>query len=76
MLVDTEGAMIDEIKSTAVPAELIEENLYPGYWAQAMCYGFMYCVENQLDSIRLRLTYYQIETDDIVRFVRFYLCRA
>jgi DNA excision repair protein ERCC-2 len=72
VLVDPEGAMIDEIKSTAVPAELIEENLHPGYWAQAMCYGFMYCVENQLDSIRLRLTYYQIETDDIVRFVRFH----
>jgi len=70
VLTDSEGAMIDEIKSTAVPADLLEENLHPVYWAQAMCYGFMYCVENGLDRIRLRLTYYQIETDEVVRFVR------
>lgn len=72
VIIDSEGAMIDEIKSTGVPTEMIEENLHPGYWAQAKCYGYMYCVENQLDRIRVRLTYYQIETDEIIRFVRTY----
>ena len=32
----------------------------------------MYCIGNKLDTIRVRLTYYQIETEDIVRYIRSY----
>ena len=36
VLLDTDGAMVDEIKSTAAPLEMISEDLHPVYWAQAM----------------------------------------
>ena len=72
VLLDTDGAMVDEIKSTAAPLEMISEDLHPVYWAQAMCYAYMYCIGNKLDTIRVRLTYYQIETEDIVRYIRSY----
>ncbi|NLL35689.1 MAG: ATP-dependent DNA helicase [Clostridiales bacterium] len=72
VLLDTDGAMVDEIKSTAAPLEMISEDLHPVYWAQAMCYAYMYCIGNKLDAIRVRLTYYQIETEDIVRYIRSY----
>jgi len=70
ILSDENGVMIDEIKSTGMPLELIDEAANPVHWAQAMCYGYIYCARNLLDSVRIRLTYYQIETDEIKRFER------
>lgn len=37
-----EGEFIEEIKSTYMPLEEIEEDQYPLHWAQVMFYGFMY----------------------------------
>lgn len=37
-----EGEFIEEIKSTYMPLEDIEEDMYPLHWAQVMFYGFMY----------------------------------
>jgi len=70
ILRDENGVAVDEIKTTGMPLEMIEENTNPVHWAQAMCYGYIYCVQNSLDSIRIRLTYYQIESDEIKRFER------
>jgi DNA excision repair protein ERCC-2 len=67
---DERGFMIDEIKSTGMPAELINEDLNPAHWAQAMCYGYIFCVKDSLDSIRIRLSYYQTESGEIIRFER------
>ena len=62
--------VIDEIKTTAVPANDIAEDMNPCHWAQGMVYGALYGRQQGLEKLDVRLTYYQIDTDDILRFVR------
>ena len=62
--------VIDEIKTTAVPYEAITEDMNPCHWAQGMVYGALYGRQQGLEKLDVRLTYYQIDTDDILRFVR------
>ena len=64
------GVTIDEIKSTLTPLELINENFSQVHWAQAMCYGHMYCAKNGLENIDVRLTYFEMETSGIKRLTR------
>lgn len=62
--------VIDEIKTTAVPTDDIAEDMNPCHWAQGMVYGALYGRQQGLEKLDVRLTYYQIDTDDILRFVR------
>ncbi|KEH95177.1 ATP-dependent DNA helicase [Clostridium botulinum] len=62
------NVIIDEIKTTTKPLELIEEDYNILHWAQAKCYGFIYCNDNNLDNIDIQLTYYEMESKDIKRF--------
>ena len=61
---------IDEIKTTAIPTPEIEEDMNPCHWAQGMLYAVLYGGQNGLERLAIRLTYYQIDTDEIVRFTR------
>ena len=67
---ETGVVTIDEIKTTAVPEEEICEDMNPCHWAQGMVYGALYGRQQGLEKLDVRLTYYQIDTDDILRFVR------
>ena len=62
--------VIDEIKTTAVPADAIAEDMNPCHWAQGMVYGALYGRQQGLDRLDVRLTYYQIDTDEVFRFLR------
>ena len=62
--------VVDEIKTTAVPYEEITEDMTPCHWAQGMVYGAIYSTQQDLPSLDVRLTYYQIDTDQIQRFTR------
>ena len=62
--------VIDEIKTTALPTEELTEDRNPCHWAQGMVYGAIYAAQNQLERLSVRLTYYQIDTDEIIRFPR------
>ena len=62
--------VIDEIKTTAVPADAIAEDMNPCHWAQGMVYGALYGCQQGLDRLDVRLTYYQIDTDEVFRFLR------
>ncbi len=66
--------VIDEIKTTAVPVDDITEDMNPCHWAQGMVYGALYGRQEELEKLDVRLTYYQIDTDDIIRFVRHFTC--
>ena len=57
--------VIDEIKTTALPTEELTEDRNPCHWAQGMVYGAIYAAQNQLERLSVRLTYYQIDTDEI-----------
>ena len=67
---ETGVVTIDEIKTTAVPPEEITEDMNPCHWAQGMVYGAIYSAQESLPEINVRLTYYQIDTDQTVRFTR------
>lgn len=59
--------VIDEIKTTSVPLEYIDENFDHLHWAQAKCYAFIYAEQNELNSMDIQLTYYNVDTDEIKR---------
>lgn len=64
--------IIDEIKSTVKNLETIEEDYREIHWAQAMCYGYIYCIQNDLTTINIQLTYFHIETEKKKIFKRTY----
>ena len=57
ILQDGEKVIIDEIKSTSMPLELIDEEFSYLHWAQAKCYGWMFLNQTQATSITIQLTY-------------------
>lgn len=62
--------LIDEIKSTTRNLEELTEKSNPLHWAQAMCYGYFYGRDHSLEKIKIRLTYYQIDTEEVKRLER------
>lgn len=64
------GFTVDEIKTTAAPAELLTADFNPLHWAQAKCYGAFLCERDKLPGVTVQLTYYQIDTGEIIRHSR------
>lgn len=58
---------IDEIKGVYMDLERLTEPVAV-HMAQAMCYGYFYCCDRDLDSVRIQLTYCNLETEEIRRF--------
>lgn len=68
---DEDGCVtIDEIKTTTVPCSSITEDMTPCHWAQGMVYAAIYGSQQHLDALSVQLTYYQMDEDRIIRFVR------
>ncbi|MGL6104862.1 ATP-dependent DNA helicase [Romboutsia sp.] len=61
ILTENEKIIIDEIKTTTKDLLLIDEEYNPLHWAQAKCYGYIYCVQNGLENIDIQITYYNID---------------
>jgi DNA excision repair protein ERCC-2 len=68
IITSEEGVVIDEIKTTAGDIEDIEEGGLEIHLAQVKCYAYIYCTQNNLDSIGVQLTYYQLDTEELRRF--------
>lgn len=58
---------IDEIKGMYMDVGRLEEPIMV-HMAQAMCYGYFYCCDKELDGVRLQMTYVNLETEEIKRF--------
>lgn len=69
VIANPSGVTIDEIKGVYLDVERLEEAI-PVHMAQAMCYGYMYLSDHELDSISVQVTYCNLETEEIRRFVR------
>lgn len=69
---DENGPVIDEIKTTAAPLELITENFCSAHWGQAMCYAHFWRKQNPAGEISVRLTYFQVDSEEIVAYIRRY----
>ena len=66
-----EAWTIDEIKTTYTKISKIREP-EPVHLAQAKCYTYIYCLQNGLDTIRVRMTYCSLVSHEIRRFTREY----
>jgi Rad3-related DNA helicase len=71
IIVNDEGVTIDEIKGTYRKLEYMTE---PDrvHLAQAMCYAYMYGVDKDLEEMRVRITYCNLETEEIRYFYQDY----
>ncbi|MEI5992834.1 ATP-dependent DNA helicase [Candidatus Enterococcus mansonii] len=59
--------VIDEIKTSEPAFSELSEEQVEMFWYQAMCYGHIYCQQEDLETITLQLTYYQTTTKEITR---------
>lgn len=62
--------VIDEIKTTTLPSEEITGEQSPVHWAQGQVYAAIYCLQNQLEEMDVRLTYFQVDQEEIFRFTK------
>jgi len=65
IITESDGIVIDEIKSTTRPLEYIDDDFSLLHWAQAKCYAFIYATQNELQEAYVQLTYFQIDTEEI-----------
>lgn len=71
VITEPAGVTIDEIKGVYLDMDRLEEAI-PVHKAQAMCYGYMYLTDHDLDSIAIQVTYCNLETEEIRRFTTDY----
>ena len=68
---NAEGVTIDEIKGTYRKLEHMKEPV-PVHMAQAKCYAYMYGADRGLEEVRVRITYCNLETEEIRYFYQDY----
>lgn len=71
VITEPAGVTIDEIKGVYLDINRLEEAI-PVHKAQAMCYGYIYLTDHDLDSIAIQVTYCNLETEEIRRFTTNY----
>lgn len=69
------GEYIEEIKSTYLSAEALAEYDNPLHWAQLKFYGYMYLMDESLDAIDLKLTYFNIDTEQVYSYDQTFTAR-
>ncbi len=65
-----EPVIIEEIKTTTLSLDLVNEDHNPLHWAQAQCYAYMYARKHHLREISIHLTYYQLDSQEEKTFER------
>ncbi len=68
ILDEDDGYTVDEIKTTTLPLRFINEDDFPAHRAQVECYACIFALDKGLDSIRTRVTYAHLETEDVTYF--------
>lgn len=64
--------IIEEIKSTYKDLSYINFDYNLLHWAQGKFYGYIYCVGNNIDEIDIRLSYFNINNDEVRSFDKTY----
>ncbi len=68
-----EPVIIEEIKTTTLSLELVNEDHNQLHWAQAQCYAYMYARQHNLSEIRIHLTYYHLDSKKEKTFERHFM---
>lgn len=71
IITEPSAVIIDEIKGVYLDIGRLEEPAVV-HLAQAMCYGFIYCYDHDLEQIGIQITYCNLETEEIRRFQKDY----
>ncbi len=66
-----DGVFIDEIKGVLKDLSLLEHPV-PVHLAQAKCYAYIYALQRGMEHIGVQMTYCNMETEEIRRFMREY----
>ena len=70
-IINREGRLIlEEIKSTHLDLDLIEEDTIPSHFAQAKLYAYIYVINNNLKKLNVTLTYIHVDTQEVRQFDR------
>lgn len=67
IITQEDGVTIDEIKSTFHDLKKVKKPV-DVHLAQAKCYAAIYAIQNELFHIRVRMTYCQVETEELKYF--------
>ncbi len=67
VLKSNDGICIEEIKSTLYSPDFMSEPVYV-HKAQCMAYAYIYCFDNELDKIKIKVTYCDIKTNIVKSF--------
>lgn len=68
IIIEGEQVTIDEIKGVYQDIHRMEEPAEL-HLAQAKCYACIYCMQQELKSIRVQMTYCNLDTEEIRRFI-------
>lgn len=71
ILKDGDDVLIDEIKGVFKELIFLDEPV-PVHLAQAKCYAFIYGTQQNLSDLKVQMTYCNLETEEIRRFVQDY----
>ena len=66
-----EPVIIEEIKTTTLSLDLVNEDHNRLHWAQAQCYAYMYARQHALSGVRIHLTYYHLDSKKEKTFERY-----
>ena len=67
IITNADGVTVDEIKCMYTDVTRFEEPIFV-HKAQALCYAYIYALQNGLDQISVQLTYCDLDTEEICRF--------
>ena len=68
--------LVDEIKTVTTPLAALSAGDNPAFWAQGCCYAHILCCGQSLPGCTVRLTYCQVDTEEIVRFEEYFTAEA
>ena len=71
IIFDDDKVIVEEIKSTHRSFEYIDDS-NEVHWAQAKVYALIYSLDNNMNKISVRLSYVQLDTDEVKSFERVY----
>ena len=72
IIIEDKDVYIEEIKSTMKSLILIDEDYNELHWAQAKFYAYIYSKQNELENIKIRLSYFNLETEEVKSFDKDY----
>ena len=67
IITNADGVTVDEIKCMYTDVTRFAEPIFV-HKAQAMCYAYIYALQNGLDQISVQMTYCDLDTEEICRF--------